>query len=317
MRKDSIAWCVTESNIHAFGRKSHMARVDLHIHSTASDGTRPPRELVAMASEKSLSVMSITDHDTLDGIPEGARTAAELEMDFIPGVELSVDLEERELTAHLLGYFPTGDIDFLVNESHSLGKAIAYVQGGRSRRNPRILEKLSDNGIIIEMETVRLIAGGDVVGRPHIAEAMVNAGYVSSMHEAFYRFLAKGKTAYVERDRLSVFMAIETILESGGLPVMAHPGYIEMDGERLKDLFKRMKGYGLAGIEVYYPSHSDSMITTLLSYAREFQLVITGGTDYHGRSDEAAPLGGTEDGFHIELEDVKDFISLCRDNSRR
>ncbi len=294
-----------------------MDIVDLHIHSTASDGTRPPRELVAMASEKSLSVISITDHDTLDGIPEGADTAVKLEMEFIPGVELSVDLEERDLTAHLLGYFPGVDIPLLISGSHSLGKALAYVQGGRSRRNPRILEKLADNGVYIEMETVQLIAGGDVVGRPHIAEAMMNARYVGSMNEAFSRFLAKGKPAYVERDRLSVFRAIEIIVESGGLPVMAHPGYIEMDSETLRGLFERMKGYGLVGIEVYYPSHTASMITRLKTLAREFQLVLTGGTDYHGRSNEASPLGGTKDGFHVEQEDVKDFITLCRSRSRR
>ncbi|NOQ22932.1 MAG: PHP domain-containing protein [Candidatus Aegiribacteria sp.] len=294
-----------------------MAKVDLHIHSTASDGTRSPGELVIMAAGKSLSVISITDHDTLDGIPEGADVAAELEIEFIPGVELSVDLEESALTAHLLGYFPGVDIPLLVSRSHSLGKAIAYVQEGRSRRNPRILEKLAENGIYIEMETVQLMAGGDVVGRPHIAEAMVDAGYVGSMNEAFSRFLAKGKPAYVERDRLSVSKAIEIIVESGGLPVMAHPGYIEMDSKTLRSLFERMKGSGLAGIEVYYPSHTASMITTLKAFAREFQLVLTGGTDYHGRSNEATPLGGTEDGFHIEQEDVKDFITLCRSRSRR
>ena len=294
-----------------------MARVDLHIHSTASDGIRSPGELVAMASEKSISVISITDHDTMDGVREGAIAAEKLDMEFIPGIELSVDLEENSLSAHLLGYFPGADIPFLCRESHALGKAIAYVQGGRSRRNPRILEKLADNSIHIDMETVQLIAGGDVVGRPHIAEAMFNAGYVGSMNEAFNRFLAKGKSAYVERDRLSVVRAIEVILESGGLPVMAHPGYIEMNRVMLRSFFKRMKGYGLVGIEVYYPSHTASIMKMLKSFAREFELVITGGTDYHGRSIEAVPLGGTEDGFHIKLENVKDFISLCRDHSRR
>ncbi len=294
-----------------------MARVDFHIHSTASDGTRPPAELVAMASEKSLSVISITDHDTLDGIPEGAAAAVKFEMEFIPGIELSVDLEEKELSAHLLGYFPGVEIPLLTSGSHPLGKAIAYVQGGRSRRNPRILAKLAESSIHIEMEAVQLIALGDVVGRPHIAEAMLNAGYVGSLNEAFGRFLAKGKSAYVERDRLSVFKAIEIILETGGLPVMAHPGYIDMDSKKLRNLFMRMKGHGLVGIEVYYPSHTASTIAMLKSFSREFELVVTGGTDYHGRSIEAVPLGGTEDGFNIELENVKDFISLCRDYSRR
>ena len=294
-----------------------MVRVDLHIHSTASDGVSPPGELAAMASEKSLSVFSITDHDTFGGIPEGAAAAVKLEIEFIPGIELSVDLEERELSAHLLGYFPGVDIPLLVSGSHSLGKAINYVQGGRSRRNPRILDKLAASGMYIEMDTVQLIARGDVVGRPHIAEAMLNAGYVGSINEAFNRFLAKGKSAYVERDRLSVFRAIEIILESGGLPVMAHPGYIKMNREMLRSLFRRMKEHGLVGIEIYYPSHTASVKKMLMSFAREFELVVTGGTDYHGRRIDAVPLGGTEDGFHIELENVKDFISLCRDHSRR
>ncbi len=294
-----------------------MTRVDLHIHSTASDGTRSPGELVAMASEESLSVISITDHDTLDGIPEGDITAKKLEMEFIPGIELSVDLEEKGLTAHLLGYFPGVDIALLLSRSHALGKAISYVQDGRSRRNPRILEKLADSGIYIEMETVQLIAGGDVVGRPHIAQAMENAGYVGSLNEAFSRFLAKGKPAYVERDRLSVLRAIEIIVGSGGLPVMAHPGYIEMNSEMLRSLFERMKRHGLVGIEVYYPSHSASIMKMLKSFAREFELVVTGGTDYHGRSNETPALGGSEEGFHIEQEDVKDFITLCRSHSRR
>jgi predicted metal-dependent phosphoesterase TrpH len=167
------------------------------------------------------------------------------------------------------------------------------------------------------MDAVKVIAGGDVVGRPHIAEAMLNAGYVGSMREAFDKFLAKGKPAYVERDRLPVLKAIEIIVESGGLPVMAHPGYIEMDSETLKEFFKRMKGHGLAGIEIYYPAHTSSMVERLKSYAREFRLVVTGGTDYHGRNIEAAPVGGTEEGFHINLEDVQNFITLCSDHSGR
>lgn len=294
-----------------------MNRVDLHSHSTASDGVSSPVELVSMAFEKSLSLFSITDHDTFDGIPEGASAATKLGMNFLPGIELSVDLEEDGLTAHLLGYFPGIDISDLVNGSTTLGEAISFVQGGRSRRNPVILEKLANSGIFIEMDEVEVIAGGDVVGRPHIAEAMLNAGYISSMREAFDRFLAKGKPAYVERDRLPVLNAIEIIAESGGLPVMAHPGYIEMDHETLKNFFRIMKEYGLAGIEIYYPTHTSSMVERLKSYAREFQLVVTGGTDYHGRNNEATPIGGTENGFHVDIEDVEDFMNLCGYHSRR
>jgi len=294
-----------------------MGRVDLHTHSTASDGVKSPGELVSMAHEKSLSMLSITDHDTLDGIPDGDAAAEEKGIEFLPGIELSVDLKDNGLTAHLLGYFPGIDISDLMNPCTPLSEAISFVQKGRSRRNPKILEKLGDNGIYIDMETVRLIAAGDVVGRPHIAEAMLNAGYVGSMREAFNRFLAKGKPAYVERDRLPVISAIEIILESGGLPVMAHPGYIEMNSETLNDFFRKLKGFGLAGIEVYYPTHSDETVKMLRAFALEFQLVVTGGTDYHGRNNEASPLGGMEDGFHVDTKDVDDFITLCRDHSRR
>jgi len=294
-----------------------MTRADLHIHSTASDGTRSPRELVSMASDESLSMISLTDHDTLDGIPEAVEASAEMGINFIPGIELSVDLEHAGLTAHLLGYFPGTDVEYLVEESNALGTAIAFVQGGRSRRNPAILERLEENGIYIGMKSVERIAGGDVVGRPHIAEAMLNAGYVGSIKEAFNRFLAKGKPAYVERDRLSVYRAIDVIQESGGIPVIAHPGYIEMNSSEIEELFRRMKESGLAGVEAYYPTHTEAMTLALLSLADELQLAVTGGTDYHGRNQEAAPLGGTEDGFHVELENIKDFLTLCREDSRR
>ncbi len=294
-----------------------MNRVDLHSHSTASDGIKSPRELIALAQDESLSVFSLTDHDTLDGILESVDAAKDLKMEFIPGIELSVDLEENGLSAHLLGYFPDADIPDLVNPATSLGEAITFVQHGRSRRNPRIIEKLANNGIYIDMKAAEDIARGDVLGRPHIAEAMLNAGYVSNIREAFNRYLAKGKSAYVDRDRLSVFRAIETITASGGLPVIAHPGYIEMGQEGLRSLFRRMKECGLIGIEVYYPSHTESMIETLKSFAGELHLAVTGGTDYHGRSDEAAPLGGAEDGFHVDLKNIKEFITICRDHSRR
>lgn len=290
-----------------------MDRVDLHIHSTASDGTKRPEELVNEAVSKSLAVMSITDHDTLEGIPEGIRAAELGGIEFVPGVELSVDLDEAGLTAHLLGYFPGISPEILLDSSSSLGRAIDYVQGGRSRRNPRILEKLSISGMHIQMKDVEELSDGDVVGRPHIAQAMLNAGYVGSMKEAFDRFLGKGRPAYVDRDRLPVVEAIEIIRLSGGLPVMAHPGYIEMNDRRLGSFFHRMKDCGLSGVEVFYPTHSASTVRMLVELAERLDLLVTGGTDYHGRANETSPLGGTEEGFHISLDDVSDFIRTCRE----
>lgn len=293
-----------------------MGRVDFHIHSTASDGVRTPREIMDMARQRSLSMISITDHDTMDGLLEGEESAMDTDVHFVPGIEFSVDLDPGGLTAHLLAYFPGSDSGTLLKGHTPLTEAIDFVQGGRSRRNPRILEKLRASGVYILMNEVHELCDGDVVGRPHIAEAMVNAGYVRSMKEAFNRFLGKGRPAYVERDRLPVERAIDVIKAAGGLPVMAHPGYIPLECDVLRSLFYRLKELGLAGVEVYYPTHSRTMVQRLESLAGELGLLMTGGTDYHGRDNEAATLGGTEEGFHIEMEQVSGFVNLCMESSR-
>ncbi|MCD4847063.1 MAG: PHP domain-containing protein [Candidatus Aegiribacteria sp.] len=291
--------------------------VDLHLHSTASDGTRSPSELIELAAERGLSIIAITDHDTFDGIPRGMEAADSMGITMIPGVELSVDLEEKGLSAHLLGYFPGSDPDKLISGSTPLGKAITFIQGGRERRNPRILEKLSHTGIHIDIDSLKLIAGGDVIGRPHIAEALIAGGHVGNFREAFDRYLAKGKPAYVDRDRLPVHEAVRLIADADGLPVMAHPGYIQMEPNELKLFFGRMKNYGLAGIEAYYPGHSILFTRLLKEFASRYELVLTGGTDYHGRKQDAVPLGGKQDGFHITVEMVKDFLALCISENRR
>ncbi len=285
--------------------------VDLHLHSTASDGTRSAIELVELAAEREISIIAVTDHDTLDGIPMGMEAADSMGISMIPGVEISVDLEQKGSTAHLLGYFPGSIPEKLVSRSTPLGKAIAFIQEGRERRNPRILEKLSHLGMHIDIDSVRLVAGGDVIGRPHIAEALIEGGFVGDLKEAFNRFLAKGKPAYVDRDRLPVREAIRLIADAGGLPVMAHPGYIHLDPNELSLFIGRMKKYGLSGIEAYYPSHSVMFTGLLKELAGRFELVLTGGTDYHGRKQDAVPLGGTKDGFHVTTEMVEDFLALC------
>ncbi len=290
-----------------------QAYVDLHLHSTASDGTRSTFELVELAAEREISIIAITDHDTLDGIPRGMEAADSMGITMIPGVELSVDLEEKGLTAHLLAYFPRVSPERLISRSTPLGEAIAFIQGGRERRNLRILEKLKYFGIHIDIDLLKLIAGGNVIGRPHIAEALIAGGYVGDLREAFDRFLAKGKPAYVDRDRLPVHKAIRLIVDADGLPVMAHPGYIQMEPNELKLFLGRMKNKGLVGIEAYYPSHSGKLTDMLKEFANKFELVLTGGTDYHGRKQDVVPLGGTQDGFHVTIEMVEDFIALCMD----
>ncbi|OPL18259.1 MAG: hypothetical protein AVO35_05265 [Candidatus Aegiribacteria sp. MLS_C] len=294
-----------------------MQRVDMHIHSTASDGVLAPAEIAGLAAERSLYMFSITDHDTLDGIMEGSARAASSEAYFVPGIEFSVEVDAGDgFSAHLLGYFPGAGESELVRSDTPLGEAISYVQGGRVRRNPRILDRLRENGVYIQMTDVAALADGEVVGRPHIAQAMVDAGYVGSMREAFNRFLAKGRPAYVDRDRLPVRQAMEVIRSSGGLPVMAHPGYIALDSDGLRDLFRTLKDHGLAGIEVYYPAHSGELVSSLLAIAEDFDLFATGGTDFHGRLEDAEPLGGSGN-FCVDMEKVRYFVDLCRDRIRR
>lgn len=294
-----------------------MSTVDLHMHSTASDGTRSPSELVEMSLKNSLSAVSVTDHDTLDGIPEAAEAAAEESILLIPGVELSVELGRNGLSAHLLGYFPGAEAKSLTDRETPLGRAITYIQGGRARRNLLIMEKLCGLGISLFQKDLEDISGGDVIGRPHIAEVMVNSGYVGSTREAFNRFLGKGRPAYVERDRLGVAEAVRLILDMGGLPVMAHPGYIGLCSDTLGDFFADMRRLGVIGIEAYYPTHTPSMVALLESIAAELRLLLTGGTDYHGREGETVFPGGSEDGFRVDTRQVSDFMEICMDSARR
>lgn len=290
---------------------SPEACVDLHVHSTASDGSLSPGQLVALARERRIGILAVTDHDTLDGIPEALDSARTARVRLIPGVELSVDLEREGFTAHLLGYFPGTPLPLLMDPSTALGRAIAFVQGGRSARNPRILEKLRNLGMPIDAAAVERIAGGDVVGRPHIALAMVAAGYVEEPAQAFALYLGKGKPAYSERDRLGVSEAIRVIHSAGGLPVLAHPGYIGLEPRGLETLAGDLKDRGLAGIEVFYPGHDSGTTAMLRLLSERLDLVATGGTDFHGWNSDATALGGTPNGFHVTHAMIEAFLALC------
>ncbi len=287
-----------------------MGIVDLHIHSTASDGTQTPSELVQAAYSKNLSVMSLTDHDTFDGIPEAAAVAEELKQIFIPGIEFSVDIEDLG-SVHLLGYFPDSDIDVLTDPDTPLGKAVSFIIGGRDRRNPKIIENLAECGIHIEMEDVKRIAGGEVVGRPHIAQAMREAGYVKDNREAFDRYLAKSKPGYADRDRLPIKEAINLINQSGGYPVLAHPYYIKLEKTELEKVLREFRWGGLAGVEAHYPRHTSDFTNWLVNTAHKLGLVVTGGTDYHGLKEYPVSIGGSSDGFYVTAEMITDFLELC------
>ncbi|TDA69462.1 MAG: PHP domain-containing protein [Clostridia bacterium] len=254
--------------------------VDLHVHTRASDGGRTPEQVVILAREAGLHALAITDHDTTDGLPPAQEAAGHLDLRLVPGIELSTLWDEHEV--HILGYF----IDPFNPE---LREVLSSRQEGRCRRGRRILEKLAALGMPLKWEEVLARAGDAAsIGRPHIAEVMIDKGYVSSVDEAFVRFLGTGAPAYVPRTKFSPQEAIDLVLAAGGVPVLAHPGLIK-DPALLEQLLQDGK---LKGLEVYYPGHDEETTRELAELCRRQGLIATGGSDFHGLpGDDRAPLG--------------------------
>ena len=261
----------------------------MHIHSTASDGVYTPSEVVYKALERGLSVIALTDHDTLAGVAEAQQAAAGTGLEIIAGVEVNSEGDWGDL--HFLGYY----VD---PENGPLREKLQAMRDARVGRARKMVERLREMGMGLEWEEVRALAGGDSVGRPHVARALLNRGYVATMQEAFDRFINNDGPAYVPRLRLTPPEVIEAIIGAGGVPVLAHPGHYWTALERLSKFVE----YGLRGVEVYYPDHSPKEIETLLELCREYGLLVTGGTDFHGPTvREGAPLGSV----YVPLECVE------------
>lgn len=291
-----------------------MGLCDFHTHSTASDGRLTPTELVDEASRCRLDGFAISDHDTLAGIKEAASRSMELGLFYVPAVELSVDLHTGG-SAHLLGYFPGADLSILCDSSSEIQRALQYVVDGRNTRNPAIVRKFQELGFDITMEDVLAEAGDAVVGRPHIASVLVKKGLAGSSEEVFNRYLGSGKPAYVERNRLGDYRAIEIIRQAGGLPVLAHPKYIPVENLRgLGALVSSLADSGLAGLEAYYPDHSTTMISFLQDAAEKHDLLLTGGSDFHGIKH---PIPGWCDGsFGVDTNRISRFMKECISRGR-
>jgi predicted metal-dependent phosphoesterase TrpH len=243
------------------------SRVDLHLHSTASDGILTPTELVQTALDKGLKVIALTDHDTTDGIQEALKAARQTALKVIPGVEISTDVPgTNEL--HILGYH--------IDPHHALlEKRLLALRRARLDRAQKTLSRLGRMGYPLSWDYLVEISQGDVIGRPHIAQALVDAGHVDTVHRAFHKYLAKGRPAYVERFKLTPTKALETILAAGGVPVLAHPTWALQH-------IPRLVRAGLAGLEAYYPSHLEPEQAFLIRQARKHNLIVTGGSDFHG-----------------------------------
>ena len=260
-----------------------MGNIDLHLHTTASDGVMTPSQIVNYAKSKGLVAIAITDHDTIEGLEEGLLEGERIGLEVIPGIEISA--EHSPGSMHLLG--------FLIDVNHPILKErLEYLQRARAERNPRMAEKLNKLGINITFDEVLKVSGGGQVGRPHFAQVLIEKGYVRSFQEAFDRFLKKGAPAYVEKMRFSAEESIHFINEANGVAVLAHPNTLQLNGySELENLILRLVKKGLRGIEAYYPEHSALEVAQYKTLAERHGLLVTGGTDYHGIEKNGLDIG--------------------------
>jgi len=255
--------------------------IDLHTHSTASDGIYSPTELLHRAKEIGLRVLALTDHDSTGGLDEAAGVAKKLDIDFIPGIEINTDVIGGEI--HVLGYF----IEYTRPAFQAILKVL---RDARERRGQRMVELLNAQGINVAWERVREIALGSV-GRPHVAQALLEAGYVQTIGEAFDKYIGAGCFAYVPRYRLLPEDAVRLITSANGLPVLAHP--LDWPGlEELHNWLPRLCEAGMVGLETYYGPYTIEDEQQLRALADEYGLIPTGGTDFHGPGIHSTPLGG-------------------------
>jgi len=257
--------------------------VDLHTHTTASDGSLSPEDLVYLARSGGLCAIAVTDHDTTNGVIRAMEAGERAGVLVIPAVEIST--QHKPGSMHILGYF----ID--VGE-HRLQNTLAEMVRNRDRRNRGIVERLNNLGVQMTLEEVAEYAGGDVLGRPHFARALVEKGVVSTIQEAFDHYLDAGAAAAVPKEKLPPELVIDMIHGAGGLAVLAHPYQLRLgDGEELEKRVRLLCGQGLDGIECFYPEHSEPQTAIYLSLAARYGLVATGGTDFHGSSKNQSRLG--------------------------
>jgi len=297
---------------------------DLHMHSTASDGTDAPGDLARLVKDAGLAGFALTDHDTTAGLAEAAASAKRLRIGFVPGIELSADPSSVAPpdgggdannavpavgTLHILGYHVRHDDPGLA----ALGERL---RATRAKRNPEVVEKLQTLGVKIAYEEVLAAAGvpegawgddaavdatGVIVGRPHIAQVLIAKGYVKSVHEAFAKYIGQGGAAHTRKDRLSAEEAIDAIHAAGGAAVLAHPVQLRLPEELLEHAVARLKDMGLDGIETRHSDHAPADVERFAGYAERFKLVATGGSDYHGTRKHVA-LGSVTAGDGVAQE---------------
>ncbi len=279
-----------------------MSKVDLHIHSTASDGRLSPAEIVHTSVELGLTIIALTDHDTVDGVaPALAAAKAFPRLKVIPGVEISTDMPTDEV--HVLGYF----IDYT---DYKLQATLERMRHSRQQRAQRMIAKLGNLGIPIEWQRVQEIAGSGSIGRPHLAQAMLEKGYIASIKEAFTNYIGRDGPAYAARDKVTPPEAVRLILRCNGLPVLAHPFTIN-DPETM---VVELKAAGLVGIEAYYDNYTAGEINRLVSLAHKYNLIASGGSDYHGLDAVTETMIG---GADVPMEAAEQLIARADSSNRQ
>ncbi len=279
-------------------------RIDLHTHSRASDGTQSPAEVMRAAAAAGLDVVALTDHDTTQGWAEAQEAADEAGIELVPGIEISTAYRGRGV--HLLAYFP--------DPGHpGLLAALDAVLQGRRDRVPAILARLSEVGVDLTEDDVRRVAAGTpATGRPHVADALVAVGVVADRAEAFARFLDQGRPAYVNRTAADLEPTLATVVDAGGVPVVAHPWGRTARGVLTEEAFADLRRHGLAGVEVDHQDHSPLDREVLRAIAQRLGLVVTGSSDYHGDGKVDHELG-----CHTTAPDELERIRAMAARARR
>jgi len=278
---------------------SRHVSIDLHIHTTASDGTFTPAQVVSHAHRLKLKAIAITDHDTVAGSKEALLSGIPPSLEFLTGVEISAtppSFYPGSGSFHLLGYSIRLD-------DPQLNRTLEKLQQARKNRNPAIINRLNELGISITLDEVRREAGEGQLGRPHIAQLMVKKRAVASIDEAFDRFLGTGKPAYVDKQRVECFKAIEIILAAGGVPVLAHPGLLDYKTDnQLDELIGELKKAGIQGVEVYYSGHTPDQTRFYAELAKRHDLLMTGGSDFHGTIQPEIEMGSGQGDLIVPYE---------------
>lgn len=258
--------------------------VDMHVHTIASDGTFTSEEVVRRAKSFGMKSIAITDHDTVDGLEEGKKIAAEIGIEFIQGIEISCNIDNLEV--HILGYFLNLNDEKFLAELEELKKA-------REKRNKKVVEKLEKCGIVIDIEKVKNMAPGNIISRVHIANYLVKIGAATSKNDAFEKYLGKTGVAYVLKENFPPERAVKMLHANGAFISMAHPKLITQNDGLLENMIAELKKIGLGGLEAIYSTFTPSEKRKYKKMAKRHSLLVTGGSDFHGANREGIDIGDT------------------------